>query len=108
VYVGGSLWQSFEGYAVSAGERTLSLNFTEEGPMSFEIRARKEKNLASSGYTVRFKQLLLSDVAYDLHTITYQYDLLSRLLSADYVPGSNLSATPFRAYDYATTATKIA
>jgi YD repeat-containing protein len=68
--------------------------------LSFEIRARKEKNLASSGYQVRFQQLLLTDVAYDLHTIAYQYDLLSRLLSADYVPGSNLNATPFRAYDY--------
>jgi RHS repeat-associated protein len=100
VYVGDSLWQSFDGYAASAGERTVSLKLSEEGPLSFEIRVRKEKNLASSGYTVRFKQLVVSDVAYDLHTITYQYDLLSRLLSADYVPGSNLTATPFRAYDY--------
>jgi RHS repeat-associated protein len=100
VYVGGTLWQSFDGYAASASTRTVSLNLSEEGPLSFEIRARKEKNLASSGYQVRFQQLLLTDVAYDLHTIAYQYDLLSRLLGADDVPGSNLTATPTRAYDY--------
>jgi RHS repeat-associated protein len=102
VYIGGSLWQSFDGYAATAGERMVSLSLTQEGPLSFEIRTRAAKNLASSGYKVRFKQLLVPDVAYDLHTIQYQYDMLSRLLSADYYPGSsNVNVTPARTYAYA-------
>jgi RHS repeat-associated protein len=38
---------------------------------------------------------------YDLHTIVYSYDGLSRLIDADYCPGGNINGTPFRAYDYA-------
>jgi RHS repeat-associated protein len=100
VYIGGSLWQSFDGYAATAGERTVFISLSEEGPLSFEIRTRAAKNLASTGYKARFKQLLVSDAAYDLHTIQYQYDMLSRLLSADYYPGTNVSATPLRSHAY--------
>jgi hypothetical protein len=38
---------------------------------------------------------------YDLHTIQYAYDGISRLTDADYYPGVNVSGSPFRAYDYA-------
>ena len=100
VYVGDSLWQSFDGYAATTGERTVELSLSEEGPLSFEIRTRAAKNLASSGYKVCFKQLLVPEAAYDLHTIQYQYDALSRLLSADYYPGTNVTATPFQSFTY--------
>jgi len=100
VYIGGTLWQSIDGYAEAAGERTLTIPLSGDGPHPFEIRNRPEKNLASSGYKMRFKSLTV-DGAYDLHTIAYQYDLLSRLLEADYYPGQNVSAVPFRQYGYA-------
>jgi YD repeat-containing protein len=45
--------------------------------------------------------LLVPDTEYDAHTIRYQYDLISRLLSADYYAGINLGADPFREYAYA-------
>ncbi|MBE2267003.1 MAG: hypothetical protein IAE80_02140 [Anaerolinea sp.] len=35
-----------------------------------------------------------------MHTIRYTYDALSRVASADYHPGGNLSAVPFRQYGY--------
>ena len=59
-----------------------------------------DRNGASSGNKVRFKQLVMADMAYDLHTIQYGYDGLSRLLSADLYPGHNVNATPLREYAY--------
>lgn len=97
VYVGGSLWQSFDGYAASAGQRDILITLDEdsrklqsEGPHILEIRNRAEKNTESTDYKVRFKQLLIEDRTYDLHTIDYTYDDLSRLLEADYDSGSTV------------------
>jgi RHS repeat-associated protein len=99
VYVGGSLWQSFDGYASVAGQQDIvvtigvdSRKLQGEGPHVLEIRNRVEKNKAASGNKVRFKQLLVVDRTYNLHTIEYAYDNLSRLLEARYNPGSNTAA----------------
>jgi RHS repeat-associated protein len=47
-----------------------------------------------------FKQVV-ANRQYDLHTIQYAYDGISRLIDADYYPGVNVDGSPFRAYDYA-------
>ncbi|MEP6983953.1 MAG: RHS repeat-associated core domain-containing protein [Chloroflexota bacterium] len=99
VYIGGSLWQSFDGYAASSNEVTISIPLQGDGPYLFEIRNRPEKQQASTGYKVRFKSLSV-DTLYDLHTITYDYDALSRVQSAKYYAGQNVAAIPFRQYDY--------
>ena len=108
VYLGKSLWQSFDGYAASAGSRTVDIplnassgkRLAHEGPHLLEIRNRVERSLLSSGHRVRFKQLIVPDVAYDLHTVQYSYDGLSRLLSAATYADGNLNGTPTRAYAY--------
>ncbi len=99
VYVDGSLWHSFDGYAASASQRDIvislgidSRKLYSEGPHLLEIRNRAEKAKLSSGHKVRFKQLVVADTTYDLHTIEYAYDNLSRLMEARYNPGTNLDA----------------
>jgi RHS repeat-associated protein len=83
VYVGGSLWQSVDAYATERGEATLTIPLRYDGPLDFEIRNREEKNLQSTGYIVRFKQVqATSKLA--THNISYTYDGLARLLLADY------------------------
>ena len=49
---------------------------------------------------MRFKQLVIADMGYDVQTLRYTYDALARLLSADTYNGMNTAATPARAYDY--------
>jgi RHS repeat-associated protein len=103
VYVSGSLWRSFDGYTASNGARDITLSLASEGPHLLEIRNRAEHNLASSGYGLRFKQLVVPDVAYTLHTIEYTYDGLSRLNKARYNPGLNVNAADgdlLRRYQY--------
>lgn len=99
VYVGGSLWQSFDGYAASAGQRDIVIplgvdnrKLQGEGPHLVEIRNRAEKNKNATGYKVRFKQLLVVDRTWILQTVKYSYDQLSRLLEARYAPGANAAA----------------
>jgi RHS repeat-associated protein len=83
VYVGGSLWQSVDGYASTRGEATLTIPLRYDGPLDFEIRNREEKNLQSTGYVVRFKQVQATSKL-SSHKIDYTYDGLARLLLADY------------------------
>ncbi len=99
VYVNGMLWQGFDNYAASAGEDAISLALQGDGPHVLEVKNRAEKNRSSSGYKVAFKQLVV-EREYDLHTIQYGYDGLSRLLSADYFAGDNVDGTAFRQYGY--------
>src|SRR5690606_6481990 len=74
VYIGKTLWESFDGYAATFGEQTVDIplnavngnRLAGEGPHLLELRNRPEKNAASSGYSLRFKQLVIPDVAYDL------------------------------------------
>jgi hypothetical protein len=68
ISIGGSLWQSFDGDAVSAGQVDIKLEVHGERPPLLEIRNRAEKNLVSTGYKVRFKQLLVVDHTYARHT----------------------------------------
>lgn len=99
VYISGTLWQSFDGYGASAGQRDIvitlgvdSRKLQGEGPHLVEIRNRAEKNKTSTGYKLRFKQLLVVDRTWTLQTVKYSYDKLSRLLEARYAPGANAAA----------------
>lgn len=99
VYIGGSLWQSFDGYAASADERDIIIptdvdsgKLHGEGPHLLEIRNRNEKNANSSDYKVRFKQVVVTDRTWDLQSVEYLYDDLARLLEARYNPGINTTA----------------
>ncbi|RMF80477.1 MAG: hypothetical protein D6737_07880, partial [Chloroflexi bacterium] len=65
VYIGKTLWQSFDGYAAVAGTRTISIEVNGDGPHELEVRNRFEHNLSSSGYKLRFKSLSV-DAVYDL------------------------------------------
>ena len=99
VYVNGSLWRSFDGYAASGGELTVGADLASDGPHILELRNRAEHSLAAQAdasydqtkFIVRFKQLALPDVEYDLHTLEYSYDKLSRLIAAYDYPGINTS-----------------
>jgi RHS repeat-associated protein len=100
VYIGGSLWQSFDGYAAVAGQRDIVVTtgidgrkLNSEGPHIVEIRNRAERNAQSSAYKLRFKQLLVVDRTYTLQTIRYSYDALSRLTEARTAPGVNALAS---------------
>lgn len=110
LYINGSLWQSFDGYAAVAGERTLQIplsmdtnKLAHEGPHVLEIRVRRDRHLSASGNKVRFKQLVIADRGYNLHTIRYTYDALSRVREARYAPGINGGAADadlLRRYQY--------
>jgi len=99
VYVNGMLWRGFDNYAASAGEEAISLVLQGDGPHILEVKNRAEQNRSSSGYKVAFKQLVV-EREYDLQTIQYGYDGLSRLQSADYYAGDNVGGTAFRQYAY--------
>ncbi len=96
IYVDGSLWESFDGYAATAGERVIHLYLDTGGAHIVDIRNRHEQNRSSSGCKLRFKQLAVLSTTYAAQTIFYAYDRLSRLLSADYT-----GVTPTRNYTYA-------
>ncbi len=99
VYVNHSFWQSFDGYASATGERAIDIPLASMGPHLLEIRHRHEKNLASTDYTLRFRQLVTPNTAF----IRYTYDALSRLQEARYNPASDLDAPDadlLRRYQY--------
>jgi len=100
VYVSGSLWRTFDGYAPTSGERAIDIPLASMGSHRLEIRHRHAKNLASTGYTLRFRQLVTPNTAF----IRYTYDALSRLQEARYNPASDLDAPDedlLRRYQYA-------
>ncbi|MBA3867563.1 MAG: PD40 domain-containing protein [Anaerolineae bacterium] len=99
VYINGSLWQSFDGYAAVAAQRDIvvsigvdSRKLQGEGPHLLEIRNRSEKNKNSTGTKVRFKQLTVTARTWTQQTIGYSYDKLSRVKEARYNPGVNTAA----------------
>ena len=88
VYINKTLWQSFDGYAPNSDtDDVISLDVTGQGPHLLEIYQRMEKNSASSGYRVRFKELAALD-ATEITTIDYTYDDISRLTEANYDGGT--------------------
>ncbi|MBA3867525.1 MAG: hypothetical protein H0X30_00070 [Anaerolineae bacterium] len=98
VYINGTLWQSFDGYAAVAAQRDIVVSMDVdgrklqgEGPHLLEIRNRVEKNKISTGNKVRFKQLTVTRT-WTQQTIGYTYDKLSRLKEARYNPGVNAAA----------------
>ncbi len=99
VYIDQTLWQSFDGYAPSPGQRDIALTLEtdsrplqSDGPHLLEIRSRAEHSPQSSGHKLRFKQLLIEDRTWTLHTIGYTYDQLARLKEARYAPGIHRAA----------------
>jgi RHS repeat-associated protein len=86
IYIGGSLWQSYDGYTADPGERVIHL----PADALLEIRNRATKNIQSTGYVIRFKQLDVVAVTYDERTIQYTYDALSRLTEANYNSGAEI------------------
>ena len=100
IYVDGTLWQSIDGYAVTAGDNVLSIPVTADGPHVMEVRSRPEKNRASTGRTVRFKSLVVTGQLYDAQTVQYQYDAVSRLLQARYGAAGSVAGAQAREYDY--------
>jgi RHS repeat-associated protein len=99
VYLNGTLWQSFDGYAASPGQSDIlislgmdSRKLQGEGPHILEIRNRAEKNKNSSGYKIRFKQLVVVDQTWTAHILEYAYDQLARVREARYNPGLNTAA----------------
>ncbi|MBK9121516.1 MAG: PD40 domain-containing protein [Chloroflexi bacterium] len=43
VYIGGSLWQSFNGYAANAGERVIPIPLSNDGPFTLHVKNRADK-----------------------------------------------------------------
>ncbi|CAG0974554.1 hypothetical protein ANRL4_01487, partial [Anaerolineae bacterium] len=102
IYLDGTFWQSHNLYAATPGDLTLMLAFTADGPHHLELRNRADKDPRSTGYKLAFKALVTAATSslYDLHTLTYHYDALSRLVNASYHPGTNPTGTAFREYAY--------
>ena len=96
IYIDGSLWESFDGYTTSGIDRLINIYLDKGGSHTIDIQNRAEKNKNSSGYSLRFKQLVVLSTIYDIQTIDYTYDALARLLT-----GSYSGLTPTRNYTYA-------
>jgi RHS repeat-associated protein len=96
VYIDGSLWQSFNGYAAADGQVDILIpgqpQLAGDGPHLLEIRNRPERQTAGTTYRLRFKQLVVHDRSATLRTIQYTYDGLARLREARYMPGLRTSA----------------
>ena len=95
LYIDGVFWQTVDGYAASATQVDITVptvTLVTEGPHVLEIRNKNAKNGSSSGYKVRFKQLLVMDKTWTQQNIKYSYDKLARVLEARYCPGLNLTA----------------
>ncbi|MDQ7035579.1 MAG: RHS repeat-associated core domain-containing protein [Anaerolineae bacterium] len=89
VYLDGTLWLSFDGYAATASDLTISIDVEGTGLHLLEVKNRLEHNVKSTGYKIRFK-LLNAQPAFDVSTIDYGYDDISRLLEADYDMGTTV------------------
>ncbi len=91
VYLDGVLYTRLDGYSLTPGETTLSLVLSGEGLHQLEIRGHADKNLASTGYALRFKELVTdpNSPQFEIQTLRYEYDGLSRLVDARYYPGVN-------------------
>ena len=89
LYVDGTLYQSVDAYAASAGSRVVDIALKGDGWHGLEIRNRHAKNMQSSGYKVRFASLSV-DMALSETVIDYSYDQLSRLIEADYNNGTTV------------------
>ncbi|GAB5426430.1 MAG: hypothetical protein Crog4KO_35770 [Crocinitomicaceae bacterium] len=86
IYIDGTLYISSDGYSATQSEREIDLVIHDSQIRQhvIELRNRHEQNLASTGYKLQFKQLTLDKV----QEISYDYDALSRLLTADYADNS--------------------
>jgi hypothetical protein len=93
IWLNGTLLQTFDGYPTGADASiTLTPSPAGEGPHLVEIRNTTQKNAASTGNKVRFKELTFTARAHTLHTVEYSYDALARLREARYNSGLNTDA----------------
>jgi RHS repeat-associated protein len=99
VYVDDHYWGSRDLYHASATEETFTIDCYEDTDHVLDIRVRREKNRAASGYKLALKQVEVSR-EYEIQTILYGYDALARLQTADYFAGLDVTATPTRSYAY--------
>ena len=92
VYINGTLWESLDGYAASAGERTVNIPLRPRasGNHVLEVRNRRDRNASSSGSKLRFKQVQVVTTTYTGQSIQYTYDALSRLQQANYDSGDRI------------------
>jgi RHS repeat-associated protein len=93
IYVDGFMWGSRDLYSPSASEESFSITCYEETAHVIEIRNRVDKNLASSGRKLSFKQVEILN-GYEAKTEQYTYDALSRLSSSKRYTTLDLAATP--------------
>lgn len=108
IYINRQLWKTVDGYAASNGTLAIPIALENEGPHLLEIRnrpqhsqaAKQDGNYDPAVYKLQFKQVLVPDMAYDLHTIEYIYDALSRVEDVAYYAGRNLTASAFRSHAY--------
>lgn len=89
VYVGGAFYQAY----FASSEREIVIPLTHQALIHVELRNRSDNLL-------QFKQIVIEDVSYDLHTIQYTYDALSRLTQADYHAGDAIASTPLWSHSY--------
>jgi RHS repeat-associated protein len=90
LYLDGTLWETHDGYASVSGERTIDLPVRGvSGEHLLQIRSRADRNPASSGNRLRFRQVSAQRL-YDTRTIDYTYDGVSRLIEADYDNGAEI------------------
>ncbi|KAB2905605.1 MAG: RHS repeat-associated core domain-containing protein [Anaerolineae bacterium] len=100
VYLDRTLWGSVDTYAATSGEQVMTIEAYVDGLHVLGIRNRVEKNLASSGHRLSFKQVEVKATDYATRTMRYTYDTLSRLKQADYFAGAGTAGTPFRQHVY--------
>ena len=81
LYLDGVFWRSIDGYSAQSGEKAIRI--PDGGTL--RIKNRSEHHKDSTGYKLQFKQLDVLTVTYDQQTIDYEYDAVSRLLSAEHV-----------------------
>ncbi|MEP7286647.1 MAG: DUF6531 domain-containing protein, partial [Chloroflexota bacterium] len=102
IYIDGTFNQNVDGYAAAAGPQAIAITLTGDGPHTLEVRNTTQKNAASTGNTVRFQNMTSSVSArlYDLQTLQYSYDALSRLMTANSFAGDNVAGGASRQYSY--------
>ena len=57
IYIDGTLYESVDGYAASAGSRTVNISVRGDGFHTLELKNRHEKHKLSGGYKIRFQSL---------------------------------------------------
>lgn len=95
IYADGIFWGSRDTYHATASQESLTIVFYENRPHVLRVSNRGEHHLASSGYRLGLVEAVVDGS--HLQTLTYAYDQLGRLLSAETFDASD---TSLHRYDY--------